>query len=546
MPAKTQRTRARKAGGMNPDGGGGRVAIVTRISTDEVNQPYSLEAQSKGLESFVDSQPGQSITHRFVDQASGATLERPGLQAALTAARAGEFDVLLVYRIDRLTRSIVGLMSIVEELDAAGVALRSATEPIDTQGPVGRMLLQLLGIFAEFERGLLIDRISKGFERKAARGEWLGGPAPFGYTLDSPTKTLVPAPAEAALVQAIFAKYADERFGATALASWLNETGQRSRNRKLWSNQAVLRIIRNQVYLGKIAHGDDIHDGKHEAIVHEGVFARAQVLLDERAAESTTMRPTTSEYVLTGLLRCVSCGDAYVGASAHGRGGFYRYYVCRTRQVKGARGCTGERIPADILEDAITADLLSTYDNYEFIQQAANEAYAEAINERPRLEAELAGTESQLRETSTAIDRYLRAFEAGTMSESLCAPRVAELSDRKNELTARQRQLSAETRSSVPILPTPKQLRTTGEHIKVAINGGSPDNVKQLLGELIDRVEIGPEKQAQPYFWVPNEHRPGPSLARACGTPVRMGSRRVEVKGLEPSAYGLQSRRSTS
>lgn len=174
-----------------------RVATLTRISTDEVNQPYSLEAQAQGLESFVASQPGQKITHRFVDQASGATLERPGLQAALAAARAGEFDVLLVYRIDRISRSIVGLMAIVEELEAAGVALRSATEPIDTQGPVGRMLLQLLGIFAEFERSLLIDRITKGFERKAARGEWLGGPGPFGYRVDPATKTLTADPNEA-------------------------------------------------------------------------------------------------------------------------------------------------------------------------------------------------------------------------------------------------------------------------------------------------------------------------------------------------------------
>ncbi len=146
MPAKTRRNRPTVAGPEGPATGGTRVAIVTRISTDEVNQPYSLEAQAKGLEAFVASQPGQTITHRFVDQASGATLERPGLQAALAAARAGEFDVLLVYRIDRISRSIVGLMTIVEDLDAAGVALRSATEPIDTQGPVGRMLLQLLGI----------------------------------------------------------------------------------------------------------------------------------------------------------------------------------------------------------------------------------------------------------------------------------------------------------------------------------------------------------------------------------------------------------------
>jgi site-specific DNA recombinase len=147
-------------------------------------------------------------------------------------------------------------MTIVEELDAAGVALRSATEPIDTHGPVGRMLLQLLGNFAEFERSLLIGRITKGFERKTARGEWLGGPGAYGYVLDSATKTLIPEPHEAAMVQAIFAKYVEERYGATALADWLNHNGQRSRYDRLWSNQTVLRVLSNPVYLGKIAHGD--------------------------------------------------------------------------------------------------------------------------------------------------------------------------------------------------------------------------------------------------------------------------------------------------
>jgi site-specific DNA recombinase len=506
------------------------LAIVTRISTDEVNQPYSLEAQAKGLEAFVASQPGQTITHRFVDQASGATLERPGLQAALAGARAGDFDVLLVYRIDRISRSIVGLMTIVEALDAAGVALRSATEPIDTQGPVGRMLLQLLGIFAEFERGLLIDRITKGFERKAARGEWLGGPGPYGYTLDSATKTLVAHPDEAAIVGAIFAKYVEERYGATALAHWLNDTGQRSRNGKLWSNQTVLRVLRNPVYLGKIAHGDDLHDGKHEAIVEETVFASAQKLLDERAAESTTIRPTTSEYLLSGKLRCQSCGGSFVGAGAHGRNGYYRYYVCRTRQAKGARACTGQRVPADDLEDAVVGALLAIYSNYDLLEKAASDAYAEATSERPRLEVELANTEAQLKETSTAIDRYLRAFEAGTMSDTLCAPRIAELSERRDELIARRDELTIQVRAAATRLPSAAEIRAVSGQLEMAIRESSPDVVKQLLDELIDRVDISPDKQAQPFFWVPDEQRPGPSLARACGTPVRMGPHQVVLR----------------
>jgi DNA invertase Pin-like site-specific DNA recombinase len=313
MPPKSTR-RNPAPGPTRPGAGGTRVAIVTRISTDEVNQPYSLEAQATGLEAFVASQPGQAITHRFVDQASGATLERPGLQAALASAKAGEFDVLLVYRIDRISRSIVGLMTIVEALDAAGVALRSATEPIDTHGPVGRMLLQLLGIFAEFERSLLIDRITKGFERKAARGEWFAGPGPFGYRLEPATKTLAAEPAEAAVVQAMFSAYVDERLGATALAKRLNDTGQRNRGGKLWSNQTVLRVLRNPVYVGKITHGDDIHEGKHDPIIDTSLYARVQAILEQRAAESTTTAPTLSEYLLSGKLRCRACGGAYVGA----------------------------------------------------------------------------------------------------------------------------------------------------------------------------------------------------------------------------------------
>ncbi len=539
VPAPTKR---RRGGGPRPPATGGtRVAIVTRISTDEVNQPYSLEAQSKGLEAFVASQPGQAITHRFVDQASGANLERPGLQAALAAAKAGAFDVLLVYRIDRLTRSIVGLMTIVSELDAAGVALRSATEPIDTQGPVGRMLLQLLGIFAEFERGLLIDRITKGFERKAARGEWLGGPGPYGYALDSATKTLVPEPAEAAIVGTIFAKYTEERLGAASVAHWLNDSGHRSRHDRLWTNQTVLRVLRNPVYIGKIAHGDDLHDGKHEAIIEDRIFARTQKVLDERAATSATVRPTTSPYLLSGKLRCQVCGGAYVGTGAHGRNGFYRYYVCRTRQKTGGRGCSSQRLPADDLEGAITEALVSTYADYDLLAQAANDAYALARDEQPRLEAELAGTESQLRDISAAIDRYLRAFEAGTMSDTLCAPRIVELSERRAELTARRDELSVQVRGSAPQLPSAAQLRVTSEQLRRAMNNASPDVVKQVIDELVDRIDISSDKQAQPYFRVPDVKRPGPLLARACGTPVRTGPQHVEVSGLEPPTSTLRT-----
>ena len=411
--------------------------------------------------------------------------------------------MLLVYRIDRLTRSIVGLMTIVGALDAAGEALRSATEPIDTQGPVGRMLLQLLGIFAEFERGLLIDRITKGFERKAARGEWLGGPGPFGYHVDPATKSLVPDPKEAATVQKIFSAYADEHLGATALANQLNGAGLRNRGDRLWSNQTVLRVLRNPVYVGKISHGDEVYEGKHPSVIEGDLFARARALLDERAALVENRAPNTSEYLLTGMLRCRACGGAYFGAGTKGRNGFYRYYACRNRQTKGTYGCQSKRVPAEDLETAVIDDLIETLSRSDLFEQAITAAIAEVADNRPSLEAELASTEAQLRDTETGLNHYLRAFETGEMPAAICSPRVTELTQRRDELVAHRKKLTAQLKDATPQLPTPEQLRSLCAEIRRTVDSGNPDAVKQLLRELIDRVEITPERHAYPYFWVP-------------------------------------------
>jgi site-specific DNA recombinase len=184
-----------------------RVATYTRISTDEEHQPFSLEAQAQRLGSYVQSQDSWQLVHRFTDQMSGSTLDRPGLQQAFAHARAKRYDMLLVYRVDRLSRSVRGLAQILEDLDHAGVSFRSATEPFDTGTAAGRMMVQMLGVFAEFERATLIDRVIAGMERKAARGEWLGGQAPYGYRLNRDTALLEANEAEAPVARLIFDLY---------------------------------------------------------------------------------------------------------------------------------------------------------------------------------------------------------------------------------------------------------------------------------------------------------------------------------------------------
>jgi DNA invertase Pin-like site-specific DNA recombinase len=302
-----------------------RVCLYTRISTDEENQPTSLHSQRERLEAFCKAQEGWRIIAHKQDQATGTKLERPGLQAGLDLARSGAIDLLLVYRVDRLSRKVRQLAQLAEELDTYGVVLRSATEPFDTGSAAGRMMLQMLAVFAEFEHATIVDRISAGIERRAKEGRWYGGRPPFGYYFSSEERVLVPDPVKAPVVQRVFDLYARKRLGTRTIAQQLRDEGAPAPSAG-WGHPAVHWIISNPTYAGKIRWRDKVFDGIHEPLVDEFTFAKAQAILRERG-EHAKRRGNASDFLLSGLLRCGRCGKAYIGMSAKGNGGRYHYYA---------------------------------------------------------------------------------------------------------------------------------------------------------------------------------------------------------------------------
>ncbi len=324
-----------------------RVAAYVRISTDELHQPYSLEAQEEKLQAYIASQPGWQLTTVFRDQASGATTDRPALRSALAAARAGRFDLLLVYRVDRFSRSVRGLAHLLDELDQAGVAFRSATEPFDTTTAAGRMMVQMLGVFAEFERATIIDRVINGMERKAARGQWCGGYRPHGYRVDPGTGLLQVHPEEAPVVSAIFDLYTRSRLGAKAVASKLNARGHRTKNGKPWNTTAVLTVLRNRVYLGEVFFRGRYYPAPHQRLVDPDTFDQAAQILIARGDDHSKRAANSSAYLLSGLLVCTLCGRRMVGAAAVGNRYRYRYYTCYSRQRYGPDACRAQRLPAE-------------------------------------------------------------------------------------------------------------------------------------------------------------------------------------------------------
>jgi site-specific DNA recombinase len=346
-----------------------RIATYTRISTDEDHQPYSLEAQSGRLRSYIESQEGWELAREFSDQASGATTERPSLQRALTEARARRFDLLLVYRVDRLARSVRGLAGLLEQLDQAGVSFRSATEPFDTATPSGRMMVQMLGVFAEFERATIIDRVIAGMERKAARGEWTAGSAPYGYEVDPESSYLAPNPTEAPLVPVIFDRYARDRMGAKAVAGWLNDRGYRTRAGRPWNHMAVLTVLRNRAYLGEIYFRGVYHRAPHPPLVDRETYDLTQQVLEARGEDYSHRAANGSEYLLAGLIVCDRCGKRFVGTAARGNKYRHRYYTCFSRARYGTATCPAERLPAEQLEPAVVDALLETYQRHDLIDR---------------------------------------------------------------------------------------------------------------------------------------------------------------------------------
>ncbi len=522
-------------------GSGLRVAIYIRRSTDEEHQPFSLEAQEAKLRAYINSQPGWSLVAVYPDDASGAKLDRPGLDKALAAARAGRFDVLLVYRVDRFTRRIRDLVTLLDELDTAGVAFRSATEPFDTSTPAGRMLVQMLGVFAEFEREMIIDRVINGMERKAAKGKWTLGVAPYGYTLN-PEHILIPNPAEAAVVVEIFRLYTRRRLGTRATATVLNKRGLRRRSGRPWSHKTVGDVLTNRVYLGEIHFRDVISDSAHQAIIDPKTFQIADRILTQRGENPAIKATAASDYHLTGKITCPACGRHYLGTSAVGRSRTYRYYTCFTRSRYGVEHCAAPRLDADAL-DQTTLDALRDFytHRYDLVAEAIAAARAEHTAARAAHQAEVATITGQLAAKEAVVDRYLTDYETDKIDRDTVAGRIEKLSAEIRQLRHRRDELTF-TLDTEPAEPADAIHTTIRDHVdRIIDTGGSPER-KALCEALIVEIRLNHDNTATPVFRIPlSSHDASaildtqPGTATKQKTAVRERPPPVPPVGLEPT-----------
>jgi len=346
-----------------------RCAVYTRKSSEEgLDQEFnSLDAQREACVAYIASQIGlgwKLVPDRYDDGGiSGGTMERPALQRLLQDIRDKKVDVVVVYKIDRLTRSLMDFSKIVEIFDASAVSFVSVTQQFNTTTSMGRLTLNVLLSFAQFEREVTAERIRDKIAASKKKGMWMGGVVPLGYRVEH--RKLVIDDAEAKIVRHLFDRYLVLK-SVRDLADEAARDGLVTRTRERQDGSVAVttpfgrgnlyHLLSNPIYIGKIKHKDQIHDGEHEPIIAGPVFDKAQALLSSQAPRRRSTSNVTQPHLLTGLL-FDEHGEKLRSVHANKCGVRYRYYVSK-QFVDQRRGSSdGWRLPADAVESVIEHQL---------------------------------------------------------------------------------------------------------------------------------------------------------------------------------------------
>jgi site-specific DNA recombinase len=343
-----------------------RCAIYTRKSSDEgLEQAFnSLDAQREACAAFVLSQKheGWSVLPTLYDDGgySGGTLDRPALQRLLADIAEAKVDVVVVYKIDRLTRSLFDFAKIVEAFDARGVSFVSITQQFNTTTSMGRLTLNVLLSFAQFEREVAGERIRDKIAASKKKGMWMGGLPPLGY--DVRDRKLVVNQEEAKTLQHIFRRYVELRSVRTLKAE-LDAAGIRSKRRSFaggtvygghkLSRGALYLMLQNRIYRGEITHKGNAYPGEHKAIVDEPLWDKVQAALTENRVDRAKGTDAKYPSLLAGLVFDDS-GERLTPTHAVKKGTRYRYYVSKSLMTGAAKDHSqGRRIPAGNLEGLV-------------------------------------------------------------------------------------------------------------------------------------------------------------------------------------------------
>ncbi len=366
-----------------------RCAVYTRKSTSEgLEQDFnSLDAQREACMAYIASQRGEGwvpLDVQYDDGGfTGANTERPGLQRLIADIKKGKVNCVVVYKVDRLSRSLLDFSQLLEFFDKQEVSFVSVTQNFNTKTSMGRLTLNILLSFAQFEREIISERTRDKMAASRMKGKFIGGIVPFGYKLDQERHVLIEDPETADDVRFIFESLLRERNLATVLKI-LEDKGIGLRERhykngvvkaaKPISRAHLYRMVHNPLYIGKVLYKGKIYDGEHAGIVSEDTFNAVGKMLAE-SWKSHGFPYTRIEGVLRGFLFCKKCGSPMIPTYGKKNGRKYFYYICQRCRSKGYKKCPTKTVRQKEFDDVVLKALrergLINWDRWEMMDSEA-------------------------------------------------------------------------------------------------------------------------------------------------------------------------------
>lgn len=486
------------------------VAIYIRWSTDDQSSGTTLDVQRERCLHYAISQGLGTVPKEriFIDEGySGGDMKRPAIAKIRQLVKQGKIKVVVVYKIDRLSRNIVDAVDLVlREWDGV-CRLACVSEPVDTSGDMGRMFFNILAMFADFERSTIRQRMHSGKVRRAQEGRNPGICLPYGYRTGPTTGSVQIDDAQAIVVKRVFELYLSGLGGLT-IAQTLNREGAKSGRGAKWSNALVIKIIQNPAYIGKFIYGRNRSNprfGKdpdakryvardeplavtelYPPLIDEETFLRCQTIRTSKK-QAGKGRSHTSQYLLSGLVRC-RCGDALHGVTLPDHAGkpHFRYYKCTAKGNKGSDQCDSGFIPMDWLDAVVVDDImrLLSPDNQSRLVESARQRTQEAI---AAIEVRLASVNAELADIDVREARAKRDYKAGKLPPELFAELRRDTDAERTAATAQRVAMQAELEQIQNTADDHRVMERKLARVLVWDDLILPER-KQLLAELIDVV----------------------------------------------------------
>jgi site-specific DNA recombinase len=484
-----------------------RCAIYTRNSTEEgLELDYnSLDAQRDAAEAYIKSQKHEGwvcLPERYDDGGyTGGNLDRPAAQRLLADVEDGKINCIVVYKVDRLSRSLLDFAKIIQILDKHNVSFVSVTQQFNTTTSMGRLTLNILLSFAQFEREIISERTRDKIAGARRKGKWTGGRPVLGYDVQREVggSKLVVNPVEAQKVRKIFEKYL-ETASLMATLNWLDDkqwTNRPQRNKdgtlkkpRPFAKSTLLRVLTNVLYIGQVPHKENVYQGEHQAIIDEGLFSQVQSLLK---MNSHSGGPHRNKYnaMLKGLVRCKHCGCAMGHHYVVNNKKRYRYYVCTNAQKRGWDKCVSPSLPAMELEEFVVGQIRALRKDNLFLSEILEKAQS-------KLHVDIENYQVSLKKAETEVKQMVRSL--GQLSAQAVYDTQAEnkLSQLKEEIHQKEQAI---TNLNEKIISARRRMVNTDE-MTGAIEAFdpiwkslTPHEQSKLIRLLVEQVEYDGQNQ---------------------------------------------------